>query len=734
MIIHNQNETYNVDNKKKLHKSNKKSNEEYWKKKTKKISIECIDEKEIKWKEIISIKVKLILILIFMAVLPMMIITLVLVFKSKSTIENQVSVATTELLSQLTDNIGNRFYEIDKSSLFILTNSNFIKALSKDESDYESAFGMLKDQNENISELLKSQVFSNSNIKNIVLVKKDKVFSYMEGRVKYYDEFRNAFFDSDVYKKLNSQKDKGLWAKNIFQNEPDALYYLRVITDLSSMEEIGVIIYEIDQSYIGNILSSTNLGEGTVMSVIDEDGIIMVSNVVENQSKSMGNYSNIVSNINDYKISNKENTTKGFFAENNRIISFDTCNNGWKVVVEIPTSILYKELEKIKSLAIIIGIVILILAIVIGILISLNISRPIDYIKNKLREVEQGDLTVKSNITGQHEMGQLSSSFNKMTENMRVLIEEARQLTNKVSDNSSQLNQIATQSANSSREVAEAVESLAHGSSEQAKDAEQASALIKTLIDKVSENKVHFNSVVEFTNITKKASSIACLTMEELNATTQDTIELSNQIKEDMSVLVDQFNEILSIISIINTISEQTNLLALNAAIEAARAGDAGKGFAVVADEVRKLAIQSKAAASNITRIVNAVHRSTKSTSVMIEEGMDIFDRQTKAVKNTENIFTDIVINMDDITNEIIKVNDELEGLDELESLVIDAITGIAAISQQSAAAVEEIVATGEEQTESANYLVAMSDELNEIIEAMNMSLKRFKITVMYKL
>jgi methyl-accepting chemotaxis protein len=86
-------------------------------------------------------------------------------------------------------------------------------------------------------------------------------------------------------------------------------------------------------------------------------------------------------------------------------------------------------------------------------------------------------------------------------------------------------------------------------------------------------------------------------------------------------------DEIQAVIELLNDIADQTALLALNAAIEAARAGEAGRGFAVVADEVRGLAERSKAAAAQISKLVEGAKVTSGEAVLAIERRGQQLDR-----------------------------------------------------------------------------------------------------------
>jgi len=505
---------------------------------------------------------------------------------------------------------------------------------------------------------------------------------------------------------------------------------MRSLKSINTGKDIGVLVLQVDKRLFEKSLNIdfVNLAK---LAIIDSTGQIIVTPAEQAQMGEI-KYLPLLKTQLDASILKGEpgietfTTSEGVDTETS--VLYGACSNGWIYLLQIPVSEFLEDIQKIKGIAIVLTAIVMLMAILIGIWMALSISKPIDYISKKIKLVEQGDLTVQSKYSGKYEIGQLSQSFNHMTLNMKNLLEDVGMVVKRVSSNADEVNQIANNSANASKEVMVAVESITIGSTEQAKDAEKATVVIKELVDQFNATEAHFSCVVKATNKTKESSQDAKATMELLNITTQDTIVLSKKIQKDIKNLVGRFREISGIISMIDAISEQTNLLALNAAIEAARAGASGRGFAVVADEVRKLASQSSDAVRSITNIINSIYSETTKTEKMIENGASIFIRQEKAVANTEVIFKEIVGNMDEIMKEVDLVYEFLEGIDEVQIKATDSITSIAAIAEESAAAIEEVLASGQEQMASAEHLVNMSLELGNVIFVMVEQMGRFNI------
>lgn len=667
-------------------------------------------------KERFPLKLKLTISHTLAAILPILIISIVILGLVKDTMTSQVKSNNAKLINSINENINMKLKEIENTSMVIMSDDSLVKTVSKSKDDYENLFDMLKERDSLINEKLFSIQYSNTSIQNIIIVKKDET---IECRATH-GKISEGFFDSDIYKTVSEARGRAVWLSNVYDN-PESIYLMRKLTRISTAHEIGVLIIEVKKSYLTEVFE--NVEDKTDEYIIDENGVIVYNSDPGKLGQPFEEFADITERIGE-----EEEVVSDNFNLYGKMTSYIRCSNNWFFVEQISNKEFLGIVDETRSIIIWLCLGISVLAIILSSIVSFNISYPIKYIRNKMKLVEDGDLTAVSNIKGKYDMGQLSHSYNMMLQSTKNLINNNRDLTKVVSDNSNQVAEIARHSAAGSREVTIAVESVSQGAMEQARDAENAANVVKKFIDKFNETEDYFNKVVEATEDTKEISVQATDIIKELNDSTVDATELSNNFKKDILSLVDKFKEILKIIGLIDGISEQSNLLALNAAIEAARAGEAGKGFAVVADEVRKLAVQSKDAAKDISLIVGKVHTATSETAKMIEEGGNIFVRQQEAVNKTDDAFGIIVKNMDQIKNKVDQVFEMLAGFDEIQDEAITSITSIASIAQESAAAIEEVLATGEEQTSSAEQLVNMSGDLAKVIEEMNNSLDEFKI------
>lgn len=671
-----------------------------------------------------SLKVRLTLSHILIAVIPILIVVITLTTQASNSLLQKVNSSNLAYVSKVTQILDGNVKSIDNIVRIILADVDMNNTMSNNKENYDNMFEMMKDRQMNFDNKVQALQFSSPFIKNIFLVKEDEIL----GNIPIANtNFLAEFISSDIY--INAQNSKTTkWYSNLYGT--DDLYAIKNIASINTGKSIGVLVIQVKKNLLMDDLHS-DFGSMAKLAILNGSGQILLTPEEQEPMGSIPYGAQIVAKIID-QVDKKEvpvgafTTSEGLTEETSVLYGY--MSNGWTYLLQIPVSEFLGDIQKIKALAFMLTIIVVTLAVLLGVWTSFSIAKPIDYIRRKIKLVEQGDLTVQSKYMGKHEIGLLSQSFNHMTLNMKNLLQEMGTVVDRVSTNSNELNEIAKNSALATKEVMVAVESVTNGATEQAKDAEKTTAVIKEMVTQFNSTEEHFSFVVKAADKTRVASDSAKSILETLNLTTIETIQLSQIIQKDIKNLVNRFNEISGIIGMIDGISEQTNLLALNAAIEAARAGDSGRGFAIVAEEVRKLAVKSSDAVKNISNIIHSINVDTTNTEKMLENGAVIYVKQEEAVTNTVTIFDEIVCNMDTITKEVSLVYGLLEGLDEVKMQATDSITNIAAIAEESAAAIEEVLANGQEQMASAEQLVHMSVELGDVISTMGDQMSRFNI------
>lgn len=133
-------------------------------------------------------------------------------------------------------------------------------------------------------------------------------------------------------------------------------------------------------------------------------------------------------------------------------------------------------------------------------------------------------------------------------------------------------------------------------------------------------------SVEYATTVAEGASQVRNLSQDGTNAVEQTLSDMAKlqakviEMQKPIMHLSEQTSQISRISGLVGNLANQTNMLALNAAVEANRAKEHGKGFAVVASEIRQLADRSKKSAEKIKDLVADIQSAINSTVLVTDE------------------------------------------------------------------------------------------------------------------
>jgi len=235
----------------------------------------------------------------------------------------------------------------------------------------------------------------------------------------------------------------------------------------------------------------------------------------------------------------------------------------------------------------------------------------------------------------------------------------------------------------------------------------------------VTDNTVDMNRLSQETVATTRQGNSQT---QSLSNEIQTIEQISHASMDKMNLLNEQCQNIGPILSTISDIANQTNLLALNAAIEAARAGEHGRGFAVVSGEIRKLAGHAQAATEEITAILGDIQKSASEVTGQIRHGHSAAVAGNAETQKSVQLFMSILGNSESLQSKSEHVKELNEHLQRSSKSILEEVTSISSITQETAASVEQLLASAEEQNrhvtdilENMKALDKLTEELSEL-------------------
>jgi methyl-accepting chemotaxis protein len=294
-----------------------------------------------------------------------------------------------------------------------------------------------------------------------------------------------------------------------------------------------------------------------------------------------------------------------------------------------------------------------------------SLRRRFGEIGGSMQRLAAGDLTVQLNQASRDEVADLAKQvqsyideFARVVGDIKGIAESAGALRSDLVAASEESSASVTQIGGNISSIGSTIEDLDKTIEQTGSKLEEINGSIRELEERIEHQtrsvQESSSAVEEMTASVNNVSRIAADRQDaakKLKAVTDEGHANIEATDEKVSSIADSVDEILGIITVINTIASQTSILSMNAAIEAAHAGEYGRGFSVVAAEIRRLSESTNENAKRIKEQLQTVAELATDTKRMSETTRERFSAVEHEVDSTAAALTEISATMRELAD-----------------------------------------------------------------------------------
>lgn len=372
-------------------------------------------------------KIKLFLIIFLTSMLPILTISFVFLNRSKNAIIDQISTSLISSTNFAIDNIDYSLKAIDEISKSILTDDRVINTASitrkfSNEEKVEKYnelrellnYTVLRIQNKyRLSGLYSYYIYIPN--QNTVI---DSETTYYENVITTKLDFIDEALNSNISDKWFITNKIGFDSTNIYLKSDGLLTLRKTLVDANN-KTIAIIAINVSEYFLNDYFSKSKTGLASDPIVLDTE-----ARIVSYSDKSViGDITETNNSINEMIVLFKNN--QGQFTYQDNLIVYSISNyTKWRYINIIPLKVAMDSINSLQGFLIIV--VSLTFIIVLGITYILsNISyKPLNKLVYALHQVEKRNLNIQIHDKRNDEYKQVFSVFNKMVNELNLLISD----------------------------------------------------------------------------------------------------------------------------------------------------------------------------------------------------------------------------------------------------------------------------------------------------------------------